>query len=306
MIYTLTCNPAVDCVLRLPDLRTGQLNRACREDIFPGGKGINVSHMLKNLGHPSVALGFSAGPSGVLLKGLLDEAGIASDLTPLGRGMTRINVKLESDTETEVNAPGPDVTPEELDMLFAKADALREGDCLVLSGSIPPSLPDDLYETLLRRLSGRSILTAVDASGALLRKACSARPFLIKPNLSELGGLFGDRTPDPGRVLSYAERLQEEGARNILVSMGEAGAVLVTETGSVLACSAPAGKVRGTVGSGDSMVAGFLCGYLETGSLETALRMGVSSGSASAFSDGYASRQEAEALMPPLSCRKGL
>lgn len=296
MIYTVTFNPALDYIVRVEDLTLGRVNRTNYEHILPGGKGINVSIVLKNLGHDSCALGFMAGFTGREIERRLGQAGIRSDFIDVA-GMSRINVKVKSREETEINGLGPDIRPADIDALFAQLDRLVEGDVLVVSGSVPASLPADMYERILSRMEGRGIEVVVDATRDLLVNVLPYHPFLIKPNNHELGEIFGVELATRDEVVPYAKRLQERGARNVLVSMAGEGAVFVSERGEVSMSEAPKGTVVNSVGAGDSMVAGFVAGWLETSDAASAFRMGLCTGSASAFSEELATRPEVEALL---------
>lgn len=299
MIYTVTFNPCLDYIVRVDDLALGQVNRTAREEMLPGGKGVNVSIVLKNLGHTSCALGFLAGFTGAEIARRLNAAGVASDFIEVERGMSRINVKINSEgVETEVNGMGPDIAAADVEALYAKLDGLAAGDVLIVSGSVPAVLPGDIYERIMERLAGRGIEVVVDATRDLLVNVLPFHPFLIKPNNHELGEIFDTTITTRAEVVPYARQLQERGARNVLVSMAGEGAVLVAEDGSVLEAPAPHGTVVNSVGAGDSMVAGFVAGYLESGGdFKTAFHMGVCTGSASAFSMQLATRPEVEALL---------
>ncbi|MBQ8927619.1 MAG: 1-phosphofructokinase [Oscillospiraceae bacterium] len=299
MIYTVTFNPAVDYVVQTGSLQPGCVNRAVSETIRFGGKGINVSLVLAALDVRSVALGFTAGFTGEAIERGVQEMGVETDFVHLKAGFSRINVKLRATEETEINGQGPAIDSGALAALFEKLDALSDGDTLVLAGSIPNTLPQDIYETILRRLSGRSLTVAVDATGELLLRVLRYRPFLIKPNHHELGALFGKQLHTIDEILCCARQLQEQGARHVLVSMAGEGAVLLDEGGGVHRCGAAKGTVRNSVGAGDSMVAGFLAGCAG-GDLEHALRLGTACGGATAFSEGLASRGEIEALLRTL------
>lgn len=289
MIYTVTCNPALDYVLRLPGpLAPGQTNRSCTEEVQPGGKGINVSAVLAALGVESTALGFLAGETGEWLDRLLAGSGLRTAFIRLPAGSTRINVKIKAGQETEINAAGPDIPPAALARLTAQLDALAAGDTLVLAGSVPGTLPADLYRRLLAGLAGRGVQAVVDAEGALLAGVLPYRPFLIKPNRAELEGLAGRPLPADADVSRAAAALQAAGARNVLVSLGGEGALLRTETGRTLRIEAPAGRVVNSVGAGDSMVAGFLAGWAAQGDYAAALHLGAAAGSATAFAPGLA------------------
>ena len=287
MVYTVTFNPALDYVVRVEDFQPGETNRTYSDEVQFGGKGINVSTVLRNLGVDNVALGFL-------------EIGINTDFIWLERGLTRINVKIKAGQETEINGQGPDIPADALDRLFAKLDQLKEGDVLVLAGSIPRSLPDDIYQRILRRLDGRGVLAAVDATRDLLCAVLPYRPFLIKPNDRELGEIFGKTLAADAEIEDCARQLQAKGARNVLVSMAGAGSLLVDETGETHRLGVPKGTVRNSVGAGDSMVAGFLAGWLKERDYTAAHRMGAAAGSATAFSDGLAEANAVQALLAAL------
>lgn len=297
MIYTVTFNPSLDYIIRVDNFRTGQINRTAREMILPGGKGVNVSIVLSNLGHDSKALGFTAGIIGEDLEDLLQKSGVSTDFIRVKNGCSRINVKMRSDTETEINGQGPVIEEDEIRQLFARLDQIESGDYLVISGSVPNTLPNDMYEQIMQRLEGRGVRIVVDAEKDLMTRVLKYRPFLVKPNHLELGGIFGVSLVSQAEVLPYAERLQSMGARNVLVSMAGEGAVLLSESGEVFRAPAPKGALVNSVGAGDSMVAGFLAGWIEQGSYDSAFRMGLCAGSASAFSEQLAKRHEVEALM---------
>lgn len=290
MIYTVTFNPAIDYVVRLDQMKPGQVNRCSSEEMFFGGKGINVSIVLKELGVTSKALGFAAGFTGEAIENGIKAMGIQTDLVRLKTGNSRINVKIKAGEETEINGQGPDIDQEALEELFCKLDALSEGDTLVLAGSIPSSLPSDVYERILKRLSGKQILTVVDATKDLLLNVLKYRPFLIKPNNFELGEIFGVELTTDDQIRHYAGKMQEMGARNVLVSMAEQGAMLLDENGNVHRCGVCKGELRNSVGAGDSMLAGFLAGF-QQGGYDSGLRLGTAAGGATAFSDGLAKRE---------------
>ncbi len=298
MIYTVTFNPAIDYVVRLDQpLQVGDVNRAAGEDCVLGGKGINVSGVLHNLGCESVALGFVAGETGAWLERGLTAQGLYTDFIHLTEGMTRINVKIKSGTETELNGAGPAIPAQALHELEQKIDALTKEDILILAGSIPASMPQDTYERLLARLDGKGVRTVVDATRQLLANVLPYRPFLIKPNNHELSELVNMELRTDAEIIHAAKMLQARGARNVLVSMAGDGALLVDETGGVHRIGVPAGKVVNSVGAGDSMVAGFVAGYLRTGSYDEALRLGTACGSATAFSLGLATKEMIEELL---------
>lgn len=291
MIYTLTFNPSLDYIVTVPEFTYGVVNRTSEELIFPGGKGINVSMVLKNLGFESTALGFLAGFTGKELKNLVEKKGIHAEFIPVENGMTRINVKLRSAEETEINGQGPAIGEEDIRRLYEKLDALKDGDILVMAGSIPSVMPETIYMDIMKHLQGKALKIVVDATKDLLVNVLQYHPFLIKPNNHELGEIFRATINKKADIITYAKKLQEQGARNVLVSMAGDGAVLVAEDGTVYQSQAPQGKVVNSVGAGDSMVAGFLAGYLEDGSYENAFRMGVCTGSASAFSEELATKE---------------
>lgn len=297
MIFTVTFNPSLDYIVRVDEMRLGTINRTNYEQLLPGGKGINVSIVLGNLGHPSRALGFSAGVTGVALEKLLADAGVDADLVHVKEGFTRINAKVKAIEETELNGQGPRIAPEDVDALFSKLDVLGQDDTLVISGSVPNTLPSDMYEQVMERLAGRGVRIVVDAERDLLTRVLPYRPFLVKPNNHELGDIFGVTLKTRDEVVPYARCMQEMGAQNVLVSMAGEGGVLVAADGQVYQSPAAKGTVVNSVGAGDSCVAGFLAGLMETGSYQTAFRMGLAAGSASAFSDHLATRPEVEDLM---------
>ena len=298
MIYTVTFNPAIDYVVRLDaPLEVGEVNRAGGEDCVLGGKGINVSGVLAQLGCPSVALGFVAGETGAWLERGLEKQGLETDFVHLEQGMTRINVKIKAGQETELNGAGPDIPKSAVRQLEEQLDALNENDILILAGSIPRSLPQDTYERLLARLQGKGVRAVVDATRDLLVNVLQYRPFLIKPNNHELGEIVGRELKTDAEIIAAARALQEKGACNVLVSMAGDGAILVDETGKVHRIGCPRGKVVNSVGAGDSMVAGFVAGWMQTGSYDMALRLGTACGSATAFSLGLATREKIEELL---------
>ena len=298
MVYTVTFNPSLDYIVSVKDFQLGKTNRTAKEQMLPGGKGINVSTVLKNLGISNTALGFCAGFTGEEIKRRVEEMGLASDFIDLSNGYSRINVKMKDFDGTEINGQGPDISPERL---LRKLDRLKEGDVLVLAGSIPRSMPESIYSDILKRLEGKGILAVVDATGELLLHVLEYRPFLIKPNNHELGEIFQVKLETKEDVVPYARKMQEKGARNVLVSMAGQGAVLVDEKGQVHMLPAPKGKLVNAVGAGDSMVAGFLAGWLTKKDYEYAFRMGISAGSASAFSENLATKEEVEEVYRQVS-----
>lgn len=294
MIYTLTFSPAIDYIMRIEKVNWGKTNRSSFEEIQFGGKGINVSTILANLGYETVALGFIAGFTGEALNRAISERGIHTDFICLKNGNTRINVKLKSDIETEINAQGPDISNEDIEKLYEKLEKIKEGDTFVLAGSVPASLPQNIYETILSRLSGRGIRFVVDATGELLTSVLKYHPFLIKPNRAELEEICACKLDTDEKLIKAAKELQKIGAINVLVSLGADGALLIDEFGKAHRKQAIKGKVLNTVGAGDSMVAGFIAG-VERG-YEYALSLGSAAGSATAFSSGLASKEDIMAL----------
>ena len=297
MIYTVTFNPALDYVVWMDALRPGQINRTNSEEIQYGGKGINVSTVLSALGVENVALGFLAGFTGRALEEGLRNRGIRTDFIWLPDGLTRINVKVKGGDETEINGRGPTVDPVALRALRDKLDRLEAGDILVISGSVPAALSHDVYEQILARLEDRGIQFVVDTTRDLLESALPYHPFLIKPNNLELGEIFGNTPVTDTEIRHCAAQLQAKGARNVLVSMAGDGSLLVDERGNCHRLGVPKGKVRNSVGAGDSMVAGFLAGWLETGDYAYAQRLGAAAGSATAFADGLATKEQIIALI---------
>ncbi len=300
MIYTVTFNPSLDYIVSVDDFKIGLTNRTSSELLLPGGKGINVSTVLMNLGIESTALGFIAGFTGEEVVRRLEKMGVKNGFIQIEEGFTRINLKLKSIDGMEINGMGPAIGEEKVQLLMDKLDTLGEGDVLFLSGSIPASMPDDAYQKIMERLDGRGVQIAVDATKDLLLNVLPYHPFLIKPNNHELGEIFGVELKTRESVVPYAKKLQEKGAVNVLVSMAGEGAVLVAEDGSVYETPAPKGKLVNGVGAGDSMVAGFMAGYMEKQDYKHAFHMGVASGSASAFSENLATKPEIEAVYQQL------
>ena len=296
MIYTVTFNPSLDYIVIVDNFTTGRVNRTTTEFMYPGGKGINVSIVLKNLGYDNIALGFEAGFTGEEIIRRISDMGIIHDFIHVDSGLSRINVKIRSDNESEINGQGPAIEADHINKLYQRFDKLKNGDVLVLAGSIPTVMPDSMYMDIMKYLKGRNIKIVVDATKDLLVNVLEYRPFLIKPNNHELGEIFGVELKTRDEVVEYAKRLQKMGAVNVLVSMAGEGAVLVAEDGSIFKTPAPKGVVKNSVGAGDSMVAGFIAGYLDSGNYVEAFKMGVCTGSASAFSDKLATKAEVEAL----------
>lgn len=301
MIYTVTFNPSIDYIVSVEDFELGRVNRTSKELVYPGGKGVNVSLVLMNLGKKSTALGFVAGFTGAEIENSLKDWGCLTDFISVKEGMSRINLKLRTKEETEINGQGPKLSAEDLEKLYRKLDCLEKGDVLVLAGSIPSTLPDSIYQDIMARLKEKGIYIVVDATKDLLVNVLKYRPFLIKPNNHELGEIFGVELREKEEVITYAKKLQEMGARNVLVSMAGAGAVLAAEDGSVLQSEAPKGKVVNSVGAGDSMVAGFITGYLNKSDYKHAFYMGIAAGSASAFSERLATKDEVQKIYESLT-----
>ena len=292
MIYTITFNPSLDYIVSTKEFELGKTNRTTGEQLLAGGKGINVSTVLQNLGIESTALGFVAGFTGKEIVRMTREYGMMSDFIELENGFSRINVKMKDFDGTELNGMGPVIDEVAMEKLWDQLECLQEGDILVLAGSIPKSMSNSIYGDIMERLKGRGISFVVDATGELLLKVLKYQPFLIKPNNHELGEIFGVELLTRKSVVPYAKKLQEMGARNVLVSMAGEGAVLVDENGEEYELAAPKGNLINAVGAGDSMVAGFLAGWIEQGTYEHAFKMGVAAGSASAFSEFLATEEE--------------
>ncbi len=297
MIYTVTLNPSIDYVIKLNHLNNGSVNRVHEENVYPGGKGINVSRILKTLGYDNIATGFVSGFTGDFITNSLKELDIKSDFIKLESGFTRINVKIKSDEETEINGQGPHISEEKLNELFNKLDKLKEDDILILAGSIPSTLNENLYEVIMDKVKASKAKVVVDATKNLLMNVLKHNPFLIKPNNHELEEIFNVKLHNEDDIIIYANKLKDMGAKNVLVSRGKDGALLVTEDNKVYLSNVPKGNVINSVGAGDSMVAGFVCGYLNTNSYEEALKLGAASGSATAFSSDLAEREFIDELV---------
>lgn len=295
MIYTVTFNPAIDYVMQVGDITFGKTNRSSSEEIYFGGKGINVSTVLSALGENTAALGFTAGFTGEALEKAVAKMGVKADFIRLKSGNTRINVKLKGTNETEINAAGPHIENNELNLLFKKLDDLKSGDTLVLAGSIPASLPNNIYEQIVKNIQNKGVRLVVDATGNLLLNVLKFKPFLIKPNRQELEEIIGEEIKSEEKLISAAELLKQKGAKNVLVSLGSEGAVLLAADGKVYKQSAFEVKAVNTVGSGDSMIAGFLAGY-ENG-CEYALRLGAAAGAATAALPGLATKERIEEIL---------
>ena len=297
MIYTVTFNPSLDYIVSVDDFTLGRVNRTTKELVYPGGKGVNVSLVLKNLGMENTALGFIAGFTGTEIERGLKDWGCLTDFIKIPEGMSRINMKLRSREESEINGQGPKISEEALEELYRKLDAMDPGDVLVLAGSIPNSMPDSSYEQILARVQGRDIRSVLDATGDLLVNVLKYHPFLIKPNNHELEEIFHVPMDSKETIVAHAKKMQEMGAENVLISMAGDGAILVAADGSVWQSPAPKGNVVNSVGAGDSMVAGFITGYLKSQSYEEAFHMGICTGSASAFSERLATQEEVDGIL---------
>ncbi len=300
MIYTVTFSPSIDYVVRLSSMRFNVTNRTDSEEYYYGGKGINVSQVLSELGLESTALGFVAGFTGDAIEKGIRDKGVNTQFIRLSEGNSRINIKIKAGAETEINAQGPDIPEDALNALMAQIDRIQSGDILVLAGSVPRSMPDDIYEKILDRIAGRDILIVVDATRRLLVNSLKHRPFLIKPNRLELSEIFGKEVETQEDVEKYAMKLQEMGARNVIVSLGRKGAFLLDENGGKHAYGTAKGTAVNTVGAGDSMVAGFLAGYLKTRDYDYALKLGSACGSATSFLPGLATKEKIDEVIKQL------
>ena len=299
MVYTVTFNPAIDYIVHTEEMKLGETNRSEHEEMYFGGKGINVSIVLRELGIASKALGFTAGFTGEAIeKGLIDM-GIDTDFVRLDSGNSRINVKIKAAEETELNGQGPHIDDKAISALYEKLDNLTDGDTLILAGSIPSSLPSDIYQRILERLSSRKIKAVVDATKDLLLNVLQYKPFLVKPNNHELGEMFGVTLKTDEEIEKYARKLKDMGAVNVLISMAGDGAILIDEYGKMHRCGVCKGTVKNSVGAGDSMVAGFTAGSLQ-GDYEYALKLGTAAGGATAFSDGLATKEKIAELLKTL------
>ena len=300
MIYTVTLNPSLDYIMHLNHLEVSGVNRSRKEEVYPGGKGINVSIVLNNLRIPNKALGFIAGFTGNEIDRIMKRLGSNTDFIMLDQGISRVNVKLEAEKETEINGMGPRITPADLRDLYSKLDEIQDGDFLVLAGSIPNSVPDSIYQDIMKELSHKNINIVVDATKDLLLNVLKYKPFLIKPNHIELAEMFNVTINSDEEIVAYARKLQEMGAQNVLISMGGDGSILITSEGEVVKISVPKGTVVNTVGSGDSMVAGFIAGYLKSKDLKQALKFATATGSATAFSTWLATKDTIDDLLSQL------
>ncbi len=297
MIYTVTLNPSLDYVVDVDDFELGRTNRAVSERLYAGGKGINVSFVLKNLGFESTALGFSAGFTGEEIKKQIQERGITENFITVLNGQSRINIKLRGQQETEINGRGPDIEKEHIQQLLKKLSVLSPGDYLILAGSVPMKINDTIYYDILKTLDKKGIKAVVDTTGDLLLNVLKYHPFLIKPNIHELSELFSTEIKTKEEVVQYGLKLQDMGAQNVIVSMAGDGAIFICENGEIYKSEAPKGVVKNSVGAGDSMVAGFLAGFCETKDFAKAFKMGVCTGSASAFSEDLATKEQVRQVM---------
>lgn len=300
MIYTVTLNPAIDYAMHVDNLTAGQVNRSHGEYVLYGGKGINVSTVLHNLGVESIALGFVAGFTGKEIENGVKNLGVQTDFIHLNSGLSRINVKVKGTKETDINAAGPEISKDELEQLFKKLDKIKDGDTLILAGTIPKSVSEDIYEQFIERISGKNVNVVVDATKELLLNVLKYRPFLIKPNNHELAEMFGKTSLDEEQMNYYAGKLQDMGAKNVLVSMAGDGAVLFTENKKVYKIGVAKGQVVNSVGAGDSMVAGFVASYFKDRNYEKALKYATAAGGATAFLEGLATKEKTEELLKQL------
>ena len=301
MINTITLNPSLDYIVKVDNFKVDAVNRSNEEQIYPGGKGINVSIVLNNLGVKNTALGFIAGFTGDEILRRIKDHGVDCDFIKVKSGLSRINVKLKSNEETEINGSGPRISESDLELLFAKISHLKKGDYLVLSGSIPSSVPNDIYESIMKRLLDKEVEFVVDATKDLLLKVLKYKPFLIKPNHHELAELFNVTLNDDNDIIKYGKKLQEMGAKNVLISMAGDGAILIPENGDPIKREVPKGILKNSVGAGDSMVAGFISGYLKNNDINEAFKMGIATGSASAFSEELATKDEVINLLEQMN-----
>jgi len=297
MINTITLNPSLDYIVDVDSFEIDSLNRTKEEIIYPGGKGINVSIVLKNLGVESRAFGYIAGFTGDEILKQVKNYGVDCDFIKLKKGFSRINVKVKSDGETEINGAGPEILEEDLETLYEKLSNLKKGDYLILSGSIPGSIRDDIYEDIIKSLLNKGVEFIVDATKELLLKVLKYKPFLIKPNHHELAEMFNVQLKDDKDIIKYGKKLQKMGAKNVLISMAGDGAILIPENGEAIKKEVPKGILKNSVGAGDSMVAGFLYGYLKNNDIDEAFKMGIATGSASAFSEELATKEEVYKLL---------
>lgn len=301
MIYTITFNPALDYISQVNNFEVGKINRTQTEKILPGGKGLNVSTVLKNLGIESTALGFIAGFTGEELKKDIEQRGIKTDFIKVEKGLTRINVKISSKEETALNGNGPEVTEENIEQLLKKIDNIKSEDTVILAGNVPKCINNNIYEIICKKLEQNKVRFIVDATKELLMNVLKYKPFLIKPNKEELEETFKEKIETKEEIIEHAKKLQEIGAQNVLISLGGEGAILVTAENKEYFLNAPKGKVINTVGAGDSMVAGFVAGYERSGDYEYAFKVGIATGSASAFSMNLATAEEVANLLKEIN-----
>ncbi len=303
MIYTVTLNPSIDYVVTLDKLNEGTVNRVSSEHFYPGGKGINVSQVLSQHGYQNVALGYVSGFTGAFIEQSLKEKNITTEFIQLSEGVSRINMKIKADEETEVNGQGPHINEEDIAKLYHNLEKLQENDILVLAGSIPNTLPENFYEQIMAHVESKQVKVVVDATNNLLLNVLKYKPFLIKPNHHEIAELFKVSIESDADLVKYGKKLQEMGAVNVLISRGKDGAMLITQTGTILVSDVPTGTVQNSVGAGDSMVAGFIAGYLKNEKFEEALQLGAASGSATAFSKDVATKAFIDELYPQITVK---
>ena len=301
MIYTITFNPALDYISQVDDFAIGKINRTKTEEILPGGKGLNVSTVLRNLGIESTAFGFIAGFTGEELKRNIEQRGIKTDFIKVEKGITRINVKISSKEETALNGNGPYITEKDIEELLKKIDNIKSEDKVILAGNVPKCINNNIYEIICKKLENNKVTFIVDATKELLMNVLKYRPFLIKPNKEELEETFNEKIENKEDIVIHAKKLQDMGAQNVLISLGGEGAILVTTENKEYFLNAPKGKVLNTVGAGDSMVAGFIAGYEKNGDFEQAFKMGIATGSASAFSMNLATAEEVANLLKEIN-----
>ena len=301
MIYSITFNPALDYISQVDNFAIGKINRTKTEEILPGGKGLNVSTVLRNLGIESTALGFIAGFTGEELKRNIEQRGIKTDFIKVEKGITRINVKISSKEETALNGNGPYITEKDIEELLKKIDNIKSEDKVILAGNVPKCINNNIYEIICKKLENNKVTFIVDATKELLMNVLKYRPFLIKPNKEELEETFNEKIENKEDIVIHAKKLQDMGAQNVLISLGGEGAILVTTENKEYFLNAPKGKVLNTVGAGDSMVAGFIAGYEKNGDFEQAFKMGIATGSASAFSMNLATAEEVVNLLKEIN-----
>ena len=296
MIYTVTLNPSIDYIIETDKFKIGEVNRANKEELYPGGKGINVSLMLNELQVENTALGFLGGFIGEYIENTLASNGVNTEFIKLEKGFSRINLKIKNEVETEINGKGPHISEDKLQLLYKKIEKLKDEDILVLCGSIPKSLSNTLYQDIISMVAKKNVKVIVDATSNLLLNTLKYNPFLIKPNIHELEEIFDTKIDCIDSTIFYATKLKDMGAENVLISMGKDGALLIDSKGKIYLSNAPYGDVVNTVGSGDSMVAGFISGYLKTKDYKEALKLGASCGSATAFSSGIGEKKLIDTL----------